>query len=153
MDKSVRRALETHVADNPVFVFFHEDGQVEVISSYPYLGAEEDTFAKAVQLWLICIDEWAKDFESGEISLQASYVAIRCLSAPEHITISGGFYPMYLESYVLNHLSKQGDGHGAKARPFNLQADRNRPFKAWLYTEKTSEQRPSQAVQKSWPYL
>lgn len=68
MDKSVRRALETHVADNPVFVFFHEDGQVEVISSYPYHGAEEDTFDKAVQLWLICIDEWAKDFESGEIS-------------------------------------------------------------------------------------
>ena len=68
MDKSVRRELETHVADNPVFVFFHEDGQFEVISSYPYLGAEEDTFDRAVQLWLICIDEWAKDFESGEIS-------------------------------------------------------------------------------------
>ena len=56
MDKAVRRALETHVADNPVFVFFHEDGEVEVISSYPYLGAQEDTFDKAVQLWLICID-------------------------------------------------------------------------------------------------
>ena len=89
MDKSVRRALETHVADNPVFVFFHEDGQVEVISSYPYLGAQEDTFDRAVHLWLICIDEWAKDFESGEISA-GDYVAIRCLSAPEHITISGG---------------------------------------------------------------
>ena len=68
MDKSVRRALETHVANNPVFVFFHEDGQVKVICSYPYLGAQEDTFDKAVQLWLICIYEWAKDFESGAIS-------------------------------------------------------------------------------------
>lgn len=127
MDKSVRRALETHVADSPVFLFFHEDGQVEVIGSYPYLGAEEDKFDKAVQLWLICIDEWPRILNLAR-SLQASYVAIRCLSVPEHITISGGFYPMYLESCVLNHLSKQRDGHGAKARPFNLQADRNRPF-------------------------
>ena len=68
MDKSARQALETYVADNPVFVFYHEDGQVEVISSYPYLGAQEDTFDKAVQLWLVCIDEWAKDLEAGEIS-------------------------------------------------------------------------------------
>ena len=69
MDKSVRRALETHVADNPVFVFFHEDGQVEVISSYPFLSAVEDDVKAATDLWLICIDEWAKDFESGEISV------------------------------------------------------------------------------------
>ena len=55
---------------------------------------------------------------------------------------------MHSEFCVLHHLNKQRDGHGAKARPFNFQADRSRPFKAWLYTEKTGDQRPSQAVQK-----
>ena len=68
MDKSARRVLETHVADNPVFVFYHEDGQVEVISSYTYLSAVEDDVKAATELWLICIEEWAKDFVAGEIS-------------------------------------------------------------------------------------
>ena len=40
MDKFARQALETYVADNPVFVLKHADGQVEVISSHPYLGAQ-----------------------------------------------------------------------------------------------------------------
>ena len=68
MVKSDRQAHETYVAGNPVFVFYHEDGQVEVISSYPYLSAVDDDVKAVTELWLICIEEWAKDFEAGEIS-------------------------------------------------------------------------------------
>ena len=57
MYKSVRHALEAHVADNPVFVFFHEDGQVEVFTSYPYLSDVEGNVEAATKSWLTCIEE------------------------------------------------------------------------------------------------
>ena len=101
MDKSVRRALETHVADNPVFVFFHEDGQVEVISSYPYLSAVEDNVKAATDLWLICIDEWAKDFESGEISADA----LRRYQMP--LTTMTEYYLRWVMSCVLRWIWRQ----------------------------------------------
>ena len=57
MYKSVRHALEAHVADNTVFVFFHEDGQVEVFTSYPYLSDVEDNVEAATKSWLTCIEK------------------------------------------------------------------------------------------------
>ena len=57
MCKSVRHALEANVADDPVFVFFHEDGQVEVFTSYPYLSDVEGNVEAATKSWLTCIEE------------------------------------------------------------------------------------------------
>jgi len=57
MCKSVRHALEANVADDPVFVFLHEDGQVEVFTSYPYLSDVEGNVEAATKSWLTCIEE------------------------------------------------------------------------------------------------
>ena len=63
----MRKNVETYVT-GPVFVLHHDDGQVEIISSSPYIGVMDDNFEAARDLWHVAIDEWARDCEAGEIN-------------------------------------------------------------------------------------
>jgi len=101
MKSSVRQALEAYVADNPVFVFFHEDGQVEVISSYPYLSAQDDSQKAALSAWQDCLLGWVDELENGEISDAEMWRYNMPVSTKTH------YYIRWFFSYVFRKLSSE----------------------------------------------